>query len=62
MIQLEFFQTEETVILRNDIRKVKESGDRTRKALFAKHGELEKKYNDLLSRLDILEKNICKGL
>lgn len=59
MIQLDFFQTDETVLLRNEIKRVKESNDKIRKALFARHGELAKSYLDLAIRLEIIEKNIC---
>lgn len=60
MIQLDFFQEEEVVILSNEIKRVKESNDKVRKSLFAKHGELQKKYMDLLYRMEILERNICQ--
>jgi len=59
MLQLDFFEAEETEILRAEIAKLKESNDKVRKALFAKHGELAKNYVDLLFRLEIIERNIC---
>jgi hypothetical protein len=61
MIQLDFFQTDEIVILKNENKKLKESLDKMRKALFARNGELEKKCNDSLSRLEIIERFICRG-
>lgn len=61
MIQLDFFDSEDTHLLRKEIEKLKESNDRVRRSLFAKHGELAKNYIDLLHRMDILERSICKG-
>jgi hypothetical protein len=57
--QLEFFEIPEIEVLRNDVRFVKESSDKVRKSLFARHGELARKYMELHERLQILEKNIC---
>lgn len=61
MIQLDFFDNEDTHLLREEIRKLRESNERVRKSLFAKHGELSRNYFELLSRLEILERNICAG-
>jgi 5'-3' exonuclease len=60
MIQLDFFAQDETELLRLEIDKVSKMGEKTRKSLFAKHGELAKYYADLDRRLAILEYNICK--
>ncbi len=62
MIQLDLFETDDTVLLINEVKKVKESTEKTRKALFSRHGSLEKKYNELVARLDVLEKYICRDL
>lgn len=59
MIQLDFFQDDEIVILKYEMKKLKESNDKVRKSLFAKHGELAKNYMDLLQRMEILERHIC---
>ncbi len=59
MLQLEFFETEDTEKLRGEIEKLKESNDRMRKALFARHGQLAKNYLEIDSRLSIIEKHIC---
>ncbi len=59
MIQLDFFEKEETEVLRGEIEKVKESNNKVRKSLFAKHGELAKNYADLQRRLEIIERNLC---
>lgn len=62
--QLEFFPYEKNEIdyLKEDIKIVKDSNDKVRKSIFAKHGELAKKYADLNDRLQILERNICLGI
>lgn len=61
MIQLEFFEEETTTLLKREIQRLKESNDKTRKALFARHGELAKNYLDILHRLEIIERNICQN-
>lgn len=60
MLQLDLFEKEETEIIRGELQKVKESNDKVRKSLFAKHGELVKNYIDLQSRLEIIEKHLCQ--
>jgi hypothetical protein len=42
-------------------KEVKESGDKIRKSLFARHGELARKYTELHDRLVHLERHICRG-
>lgn len=63
MIQLDFFKDEKTDLeyIHEDILKTKKSCDNVRKSLFAKHSELQKKYDELNQRLEIIEKNICLG-
>lgn len=61
MLQLELFREDDIIVIRDELDKVKESNNKMRKALFARHGELAKNYVNLLERLDILEKNICLG-
>lgn len=61
MIQLEFFVNDETVRMKEEIKKLKSSNERVRKSMFAKHGELYKNYSELSERLEILERNICQG-
>ncbi len=39
-----------------------ESHNKVRKKLFAENGKLTKRMNELEERLDILERNICKGI
>ena len=61
MIQLDFFADDETSALKEEVKRLKESNEKVRKSLFAKHGELAKNYLELVSRMEILEKYICKG-
>jgi len=60
MMQLEFFEQDEATVLRHKMNDLKESQEKIRKGLFAKNGDLQKKYDDLLSRLQILERHICQ--
>ena len=61
--QLEFFFCEKTEIecLKGEIKLVKESNDKVRKSIYARHGELSRKYSELSDRLQIIERNICHG-
>jgi hypothetical protein len=61
--QLEFFAPEKTELdfIRSDVKEVKESNDKVRKSMFARHGELARKYAELHERMQILERNICQG-
>ncbi len=61
MIQLHFFPEDEVASLRMEVLKNKETTDKMRKALFARHGELNKKNMDIEQRLEILERYICQG-
>lgn len=61
MIQLDFFADDDITALKEEIKRLKESNEKVRKSLFAKHGELAKNYLELLSRMEILEKYICTG-
>lgn len=60
--QLDMFEPPPTEvdILRAELIKVKESSDKVRRSLFARHGALQKKYDELNERMSIIEKNICK--
>lgn len=62
--QLDFFKTlEESRMdsLEKSFAIVKESCDKVRKGQFARIGELKKLIMDIESRLNVIEKNICKG-
>lgn len=61
MFQIDFFDSEETRVLKEEISKLKASNDKVRKSLYAKHGELAKNYLELLSRMEVLERHICSG-
>lgn len=61
LVQLDLFEQDEVVLLRNEMQKVKDTSDKTRKALFARHGELAKLFVELDHRLNIIERCICKG-
>lgn len=61
MIQLDLFEKDELEEFLIELAKVRESNNKVRKSLFAKHGELAKNYVELHNRLEVLEKNICKA-
>jgi hypothetical protein len=61
LIQLDFFRDDDISIIRQELDRLKSSNDRLRKALFARHGELAKKYMDVHERLSIIERHICTG-
>lgn len=60
VIQLEFFAEDSTESLKEEVRKLKESNDKIRKSLFAKHGELAKNYFELNDRMSFIERHICR--
>lgn len=61
-IQLDFFKEQSEIdILEEQLSKLERSLDKQRKSLYARHGELAKSYVELTLRLEILERNICKG-
>jgi hypothetical protein len=61
--QMDFLVEEKTPldIIRHDMKNIKESSDKVRKSLFARHNELARHYRDLQERMQILERNICRG-
>ncbi len=61
LLQLDFFEDTEITHIKQEIEKVKQSSDRVRKGMYAKHGALEKKFQELDDRLGIIERNICKN-
>jgi hypothetical protein len=63
--QLDFFKTDEQCEidgLRMEIAALKTSQDKQRRALFARNGEITKIVHDIAGRMEIIEKNICKGI
>ncbi len=61
-VQLEFFYQERTELddIKEEVKDVKQSSDKVRKSMFARHGELARKYMELHERLQIFERNICR--
>jgi hypothetical protein len=64
MIQLDFFKTDEELII-EDIQKrveaIKISSDKVRRGTYARLNEQSKILLDLEERLSLIEKYICKG-
>jgi hypothetical protein len=63
-VQLDFFLTEEECqisALKKAVEEVRKSGDKVRKGTYARLNELNKECVELKSRLDILERYICRG-
>ncbi len=62
-LQLEFFCEEKSEIdyLKHDVNEVRASNDKVRKSLFARHAELTRKYLELHERMQVIERNICRG-
>jgi len=62
-IQFELFAPipSEVEMLRADVKELRELIHRVRKGQFAKIGDLTKMYLETKERLDILERNICRG-
>jgi hypothetical protein len=63
-IQFDLFKTrEESEVdgLRFEVEKIRASSDKVRKGTYANINELRKDYLDLRSRLEIIERHICKG-
>jgi hypothetical protein len=61
-IQYDLFEERPSEVdeLRMQVRAYKESSDRVRKGIFAKHGDLVKRMMDLEGRMQVIEKNICQ--
>lgn len=60
-IQLDFFEEKNDFeLIQEEVKSLRLSNEKVRKSLFARHGELAKKYIELHNRLQILESRICK--
>jgi hypothetical protein len=61
--QLEFFVDEPSELdqIKCHVKEVRDSSDKVRKSMFARHSELARKYMELNERLQIIERNICRG-
>ena len=63
-VQFDLFKTREECefeALAKAIDKVRVSSDKVRRGCFAKLNEVQKENTELKARLDIIERNICKG-
>jgi dynactin complex subunit len=63
-IQYDLFKTKEESemdALRLEMAKCKLSCDKVRKKLFSENGALKKEVKELSERLEIIERNICRG-
>ena len=64
MIQLDFFKTPEECerdSIRHSLEQVKKTTEKLRKGTYARMNELTRESIDLRARLEILERNICRG-
>jgi len=60
-MQLDLFEEiSDSDYLKEEIRLLRASHEKIRKSLYARHGALAKMYCDLNSRMNILEKSICR--
>ena len=60
LLQLDFFEDTDISLMKAEIKKIAASQDRCRKKQFADIGEIKKQVYDLIVRLEIIERNICK--
>lgn len=63
-VQLDLFKTPEECemdALRRSIEDVRKSSEKVRKGTYARLNELVKDCVDLRFRLEVMERNICKG-
>lgn len=61
LIQLDFFEATEFSVLKARIEEVRESGTKVRKKLFAENGDLKRRMMELESRMEVIERHLCKG-
>jgi hypothetical protein len=61
LVQLDFFETDETSVIKQEIINAHASIGRIRRALFARNGELSKQVLDLTQRLEIIEQGLCNA-
>jgi len=62
LIQFDFFKDPEICVLESEIKDIKNSTDKVRKKLFAENNKQAKLIKELSERLEIIERNICKGI
>lgn len=61
VIQLDFFEDTEMSALKAEIADLRAALDRQRKSQFAKIGETKKVVDELVARMEIIERHICRG-
>jgi hypothetical protein len=60
-MQLEFKPKSEIELLREEMKELRESLHKQRRALFARHGELAKMYVNLSHEFEVLKASICQN-
>lgn len=62
--QFDFFLPipDEIDFVKADVKDIRDALDRQRKSQFAKIGEIKKMQLEILERMEILERNICRGV
>lgn len=64
MIQLDLFKSPEECerdYIRHTLEQIKKTTEKVRRGTYARMNELERESIDLKTRLEILERNICRG-
>ena len=64
-VQFDLFKTKEECeieTLKEIVNTIKTSSDKVRRGTYASISELKKENMDLKSRLEIIERNICRGV
>lgn len=61
LVQLDFFEKDTISEIKSRMDAVEVSATKCRRKQFAEIGEIKKVITDLLERLIIIEKNICRG-
>jgi len=60
MEQLVFLPESKDEVIDREMKKLREAHDKTRKSQFAKISSLQKSYDDLKHKLDVLEMALCR--
>lgn len=62
-IQLDLFRSSEEceiIAMRAEIKRIEESTGKVRRGIYAKHGELAKRQMELESRMQVIERGLCR--